>query len=155
MAAPNLPSRFTVRVYGFLLNELEQILISHENIDGQLLVKLPGGGLEFGEGPQECLVREYEEETGLNIAVKRLVHVTSQYIQSLFDDEEQVIGIYYIVEPRRHGEVPDLQEREQPFRNKKNLLRQEWVDLHKEGSEIFTFEADREAAKALLQQLKP
>ncbi|MBA2531546.1 MAG: NUDIX domain-containing protein [Nocardioidaceae bacterium] len=27
---------------------------------------LPGGGIEFGEAPMRCLVREFMEETGLD-----------------------------------------------------------------------------------------
>ena len=39
------------------------ILLSHETVSGWYLV--PGGGLESGETPAECCVREVEEETGV------------------------------------------------------------------------------------------
>ena len=39
------------------------ILLSHETVSGWWLV--PGGGLEAGETPEACCVRETEEETGL------------------------------------------------------------------------------------------
>lgn len=35
--------------------------------------QFPGGGLEFGESPDECLLREVKEETGLTIEEARLV----------------------------------------------------------------------------------
>ncbi len=38
------------------------ILLSHETISGWWLV--PGGGMEAGETPETCCVREVEEETG-------------------------------------------------------------------------------------------
>jgi len=38
---------------------------------------LPGGGLEFGEDPPGALVREFEEETGLDVEVGRLLGVLS------------------------------------------------------------------------------
>ena len=38
------------------------ILLSHETKSGWYLV--PGGGMEAGETPEECCVREVEEETG-------------------------------------------------------------------------------------------
>jgi 8-oxo-dGTP diphosphatase len=38
---------------------------------------LPGGGLWFGEGPRECLVREFMEETGLVARVGDVLDVVS------------------------------------------------------------------------------
>jgi 8-oxo-dGTP diphosphatase len=35
---------------------------------------LPGGGREGDEGPEECLLRELEEEFGLRLAPDRLLH---------------------------------------------------------------------------------
>lgn len=38
---------------------------------------LPGGGLNFGEDPEDAVVREFEEETGLKVQVHKLVAVDS------------------------------------------------------------------------------
>jgi 8-oxo-dGTP pyrophosphatase MutT (NUDIX family) len=38
---------------------------------------LPGGGLEFGESPEQCLVREFMEETGLEVRVRDVLDVVS------------------------------------------------------------------------------
>ena len=40
-----------------------RMLLTHETVSGWWLV--PGGGLEEGETPEECCVREVEEETGI------------------------------------------------------------------------------------------
>ena len=40
--------------------------------------KFPGGGLEFGEGLRECLVREFLEETQQKVEVKE------HFIQRIF-----------------------------------------------------------------------
>ncbi len=40
---------------------------------------LPGGGIDFGEDPQNAVVREFLEETGLNVKVEQLVTVDSLY----------------------------------------------------------------------------
>lgn len=36
---------------------------------------LPGGGLEYGEHPEEAVVREVWEETGLNVRIEKLLLV--------------------------------------------------------------------------------
>ena len=38
---------------------------------------LPGGGLDFGEDPEDAVVREFREETGLVVKVDKLVKVHS------------------------------------------------------------------------------
>ena len=54
--------RFNVRVYGILINESDELLVSDELIKGIQFTKFPGGGLEWGEGIQSCLEREFMEE---------------------------------------------------------------------------------------------
>ena len=51
-------NRFNIRVYGLLINEQKQVLVSDELIRGSYITKFPGGGLEFGEGTRNCLQRE-------------------------------------------------------------------------------------------------
>ena len=63
-------SRFTLRVYGILINENKQVLVSDEFIRGQYYTKFPGGGLEFGEGTRDCLKREFMEEMGCPVTQK-------------------------------------------------------------------------------------
>lgn len=38
---------------------------------------LPGGGLDFGEDPEDAVVREFMEETGLTVKVNELVAIDS------------------------------------------------------------------------------
>ena len=60
---------FNVRVYGLLINENKQVLVSDEYIRGDYITKFPGGGLEFGEGTRDCLKREFMEEMTLDVRV--------------------------------------------------------------------------------------
>ncbi|MBK9515443.1 MAG: NUDIX domain-containing protein [Flavobacteriales bacterium] len=59
----NAPT-FTIRVYGLLLHA-GHVLVSDELIKGRRITKFPGGGLEYGEGLKDCLIREIREEIGI------------------------------------------------------------------------------------------
>ncbi len=41
---------------------------------------LPGGGMELGETAEACAVREVFEETGLDVAIERILGVNDRYI---------------------------------------------------------------------------
>ena len=62
---------FTIRVYGILINEHKQVLVSDELIRGMYITKFPGGGLELGEGTRDCLKREFMEEMNLNVEIEQ------------------------------------------------------------------------------------
>ncbi len=87
---------FTIRVYGILINELQQVLVSDEFIRGNYYTKFPGGGLEIGEGTRDCLRREFMEELNLKIAVGDHIYTTDIYQQSAFNPADQIISIYYL-----------------------------------------------------------
>lgn len=98
---------FNVRVYGILINDQNQVLVSDETIRGNYYTKFPGGGLEIGEGTRECLKREFMEEMNLQIEVGNHFYTTDFYQQSAFNPEHQIISVYYHVSPI---ETIDLEE---------------------------------------------
>ncbi len=91
-------SMFNIRVYGILINEKQQVLVSDEFIRGAYITKFPGGGLEFGEGTRECLAREFMEEMNLKVKVTEHIYTTDFYQQSAFNAAHQIISIYYFAE---------------------------------------------------------
>jgi 8-oxo-dGTP diphosphatase len=90
-------SKFTIRVYGILLDESKRVLLSDEFIRGDYFTKFPGGGLELGEGTRDCLKREFKEETGLDVTIGEHIYTTDYYQQSAFNPNDQIISIYYYV----------------------------------------------------------
>ena len=92
-------SQITVRVYGVLIDPTNGLLVSDEFIRGDFFTKLPGGGLEFGEGTRDCLVREFKEETGLDVRVGDHIYTTDFYQPSAFRAGDQILSIYYYVHP--------------------------------------------------------
>lgn len=91
-------TKFTIRVYGILLDENKRVLLSDEFIRGDYFTKFPGGGLELGEGTRDCLKREFKEETGLDVTTGEHIYTTDYYQQSAFNPDDQIISIYYFVQ---------------------------------------------------------
>lgn len=97
---------FNLRVYGILINEQKQVLVSDEFIRGSYYTKFPGGGLEFGEGTRDCLKREFAEEMNLEVKVTGHIYTTDFFQMSAFSPDQQIISIYYEVEPLAKITVP-------------------------------------------------
>jgi 8-oxo-dGTP diphosphatase len=90
---------FNIRVYGILINEKKQVLVSDEFIRGSYYTKFPGGGLEFGEGTRDCLKREFKEEMDLEVEIGDHIYTTDFFQMSAFNPEHQIISIYYFATP--------------------------------------------------------
>lgn len=88
---------FNIRVYGLCVQD-NKLLVLHEEYVGEKLIKLPGGGMEYGEGTIDCLKREFMEE--INLSIKSVEHFYTQedFVQSKFRENEQLLTIYYLVE---------------------------------------------------------
>jgi 8-oxo-dGTP diphosphatase len=97
---------FNIRVYGILINEQRQVLVSDEYIRGDYITKFPGGGLEFGEGTRDCLKREFMEEMSLHVRVGDHLYTTDFYQRSAFNPEHQIISIYYYAHALEAIKVP-------------------------------------------------
>lgn len=88
-----------IRVYGILINEQKQVLVSDEYIRSMYITKFCGGGLEQGEGTRDCLKREFMEEMNLEVEVTNHIYTTDFYQPSSFRKGDQIISIYYYVNP--------------------------------------------------------
>lgn len=97
---------FNLRVYGILIGENMEVLVSDEFIRGSQYTKFPGGGLEFGEGTRDCLQREFLEEMNLPVRVTDHLYTTDFFQMSAFNPEHQIISIYYMVEALDKIRVP-------------------------------------------------
>ncbi len=88
---------FNVRVYAVCLRD-GKLLVLHEPFMGHLVVKLPGGGLEYGEGPVDCLVREFREELGLEVEVKESFYIQERFVPSLAKNNKQIVMLYFMAD---------------------------------------------------------
>ncbi len=68
MLSPSLPSKI-VKVAAAILEKEGKFLITRRHRHSHLghLWEFPGGKLEVGETPQDCIIRECKEEIGLEI----------------------------------------------------------------------------------------
>ena len=121
----------TLRVYGILINENKQVLVSDEFIRGHYYTKFPGGGLEFGEGTRDCLKREFKEEMDLSVAVEDHIYTTDFFQMSAFNPADQIIAIYYFAKA--------LEPIRAPLRSKEFDFDAAQLKIYQERNEIETF----------------
>ena len=71
--------------------------IDKDDINGvRGLWQIPGGGLEFGESPEECAVREAKEELGIDVEIVKLLSVANKY-----DPIRKWHGVFVLYEVKR------------------------------------------------------
>ncbi len=124
-------NRFNIRVYGLLINEQKQVLVSDELIRGSYITKFPGGGLEFGEGTRNCLQREFMEEMNLQVEIGDHIYTTDYFQLSAFNPEHQIISIYY------YAKAPE--EIKAPLRDKPFDFDEEQLKVYEATKETETF----------------
>jgi mutator protein MutT len=100
-----MDKRFNIRVYGLLINEKNEVLISTENRFGKMFTKFPGGGLEWGEGILDCLKREFLEELGININSAEHFYTTDFFQESAFRKGDQLVSIYYKITSKEGNQI--------------------------------------------------
>jgi ADP-ribose pyrophosphatase YjhB (NUDIX family) len=122
---------FNIRVYGVLINEKGQVLVSDEFIRGKYYTKFPGGGLESGEGTRDCLKREFKEEMNLDVQIEDHIYTTDYFQMSAFNPEHQIISIYYFVKA--------LEPITAPLRDKEFDFDEAQMKIYNEMNEIETF----------------
>lgn len=142
--------KFNVRVYGILIRN-NAVLVSDEYIKGNKITKLPGGGLEFGEGTRDCLIREFKEELDLDIEVGDHFYTTDFYVTSSFDTNSQVISIYYLVTAISEINF-NISITSHNYENKEGAQSMRWISLNDLKETDFTLIIDRRIGEMLLKK---
>ncbi|RZL17838.1 MAG: NUDIX domain-containing protein [Pedobacter sp.] len=146
-------SYFNVRVYGLLLNDSNEVLISDEQEYGMQFSKFPGGGLEIGEGLIDGLKREFIEECNLDIEILAHFYTTDFYERSVFN-ESQVLSVYYLVKESAEIKMAfktnafDFDTKEEPHQSFR------WVSLKTIMPEDVTFKTDKAVVSLLIEKFR-
>lgn len=99
----NVKFHITVKGIVVLNNRILLIKRVRPSTDGLGYWELPGGGLEYGETPDQALIRELKEETGLEIII-----IKPAYTFSKIREHYQTIGIGYLCIPKNdHVQLSD------------------------------------------------
>jgi len=106
-------NRLRVRVCGICFQNDKLLLVRHGGLGkkGYLLAP-PGGGLHYNESAEACLIREFREETGLQIQVNRFL-----FIHEFMEPPLHAIELFFEVEIKggnlEKGSDPEMNEEEQ------------------------------------------
>ena len=143
-----MKTNFNIRVYGLLINELNQVLISDECHNGFSFTKFPGGGMEFGEGFKETLIREFQEELGIEIHVNELFYFNEFFQVSKFNPKDQLFSFYYKVS---YADWKSIITNQHDVPLKTEGEKHRWISLNELKKEQFTFPIDQLVAEKLAQ----
>lgn len=101
-----------VRVAGILIEDDKILLIEHLKKDKRYWL-VPGGGVDWGESTAEALIREYKEETNLDISVEKFLFLSETIAP---DKQKHVINLYFQIKVLKNS-IENMQ-----LGNEKNLI---------------------------------
>lgn len=136
-----------------MLNQNNEVLLVHEKMPTMEFTKFPGGGLEFGEGTRDCLKREFLEETGLEVEVLEHLYTTDFFQPSAFHKTDQLMAIYYRVEPISDISKLTMEEKVIEINGKTEILNFYWASITNFDLNQLTFPIDKMVARNLLASL--
>lgn len=119
-----------MRACGWYLTASGILLLKHDTI-GQAgyIWSPPGGGIGFGEKAEDVLVREFKEETNLEVVVGNYLF-TNEYMDERHHAVELFFKIDAIEGTMRLGNDPEINESEQILKEARFLSFSEVNQLH-------------------------
>ena len=118
-------------------------MVLDETRNGIHFTKFPGGGLEWWEGFQECLKREFEEELGLRIHVSELYYLNDDFVPSAFQPLDQLFSVYYLVSLIKETRIVQKTDFEVP----------RWISISHIQEKDLTFPIDKRVILKLKKEI--
>ena len=85
---------------GCLMNDSGQVLLQRRGDKNQW--GFPGGGMERGESAEETAIREFYEETGLEVTVEHLIGVYTKFFDT-YPNGDQTQSILFFFQLKQQG----------------------------------------------------
>ncbi len=130
-----------VRVAGILIENDRILLIEHLKKNKRYWL-VPGGGVDWGESTAEALIREYKEETNLDIDVDKFLFLSETIAP---DKQKHVINLYFQVRVLKNS-IEEMR-----IGNEKNLMDLRFI-TKEEIEEIKLYPNIKEQLKQLLNK---
>ena len=137
-------------VTGVLISDNKVLLARHTYGAGKNLLIVPGGYLNYNETPQEAVVREYKEETGITVEPKDIIAIRLNfkdwYVAFSLDyvsgeatsdnDENSEVVWLDIYEALSRDDVPDLTKKliESAMNNNNALTKTDYFSREQHGT---------------------
>ena len=84
-------TRPRIRVAGILIEDDKILLIQHHKNNKKYWL-IPGGGNDWGETAKEALIREYKEETNMNIEVDEFLF----FSETIYPNKERhILNLFF------------------------------------------------------------
>ena len=96
-----------VRVNGILIEDNKLLMVKHLMGDGKILWSVPGGGMHYGTNAEQNLIREFKEETGLNVKIRKYLFV-HEYLDPPLHAMEHFFSLKSTGGSLKLGEDPEL-----------------------------------------------
>lgn len=103
----NDKERFKCRVNGVLINDDKMLALQMCN-NGFFCC--PGGHIELGEDSKTAIIREFKEETGLDVHVEKLLCIIENFYFGWKQDNCHEISFYYLLKAN------DLKDKSENFK---------------------------------------
>jgi len=112
-AASAYAEKLRLRVCGICIQDNKLLLVRHAHtIDNSCFWAPPGGGLDYGETMEQCLRREFQEETGLEVEVQRFLFI-NEFMQEPLHAVEMYFEVRIIGGNLQKGTDPEADAHEQ------------------------------------------
>jgi len=138
----------TIRCQGAILRGDHLLLIRHQrHADGSSYWLLPGGGMEEGETPEVCLLREMKEETRMDVRIERLLMEddATQFPDSFYEKR-----LTFLCTPLSDEARPGYEPEEEASANYA-IVEVRWVDLRDAAVCLGLVQGDRWSHPTMLR----
>jgi 8-oxo-dGTP diphosphatase len=104
--------RVRIRACGICWKEDKLLMVKHKSLTANNFWAPPGGGLEIGQSLAECLIQEFEEETGLEVYPGKFLF-GCEFIQLPLHAVELFFEVSVLGGVLKVGRDPELSEKQQ------------------------------------------